>query len=271
MEGNPQNLNTFRIDSEKHTAFLAQHRHDSVTAEPITAGDEVVFCKVCGSVFKTESWDYIGREHCGQKQTLERFPEISTAGLEIRTSPNELLLGQEPKKSKLEYAFALVPVGLLLTFFTDYGYGFGLSITLLSFMVSLFALISRKTGSPVRVYGQHLKISGTDIKFSEIKKIIIEDFLHINIHKNNHAGFYEGTEEVRDRTIEIRKTDGKVFRYNLSFLIPKQEDVHAFYRLLSESAGRLSVEVHTNDRDTLRQYDATLIKVIFYKQDDDQV
>lgn len=58
------------ILSKKDHAFLLEDRRDPVTGDPFREGDEIIICAGCRSAFKRESWEYMGGEHCGQKQTL---------------------------------------------------------------------------------------------------------------------------------------------------------------------------------------------------------
>jgi len=70
------------IDKTKHAHFLAQKRQDSITHEIIEEGDEVVFCSVCKSAFMVDSWEYIGRSHCHQSQTLKKVPALRSLSLD---------------------------------------------------------------------------------------------------------------------------------------------------------------------------------------------
>ncbi|WP_338814956.1 hypothetical protein V9L05_07270 [Bernardetia sp. Wsw4-3y2] len=70
------------IDKNKHAHFLAQKRQDSITHEIIEEGDEVVFCSVCKSAFMVDSWEYIGRSHCHQSQTLKKVPALRALSLD---------------------------------------------------------------------------------------------------------------------------------------------------------------------------------------------
>jgi tetratricopeptide (TPR) repeat protein len=70
------------IDKNKHADFLAQKRQDSITHEIIEEGDEVVFCSVCKSAFIVDSWEYIGRSHCNQSQTLKKIPVLRSLSLD---------------------------------------------------------------------------------------------------------------------------------------------------------------------------------------------
>ncbi|WP_161626168.1 hypothetical protein [Hugenholtzia roseola] len=67
-------MHTHLIETEKHSDFLAQNRQDPITGDSIKAGDKVVFCAACKSVFLVETWQYLGEQHCGQSQTLEAIP-----------------------------------------------------------------------------------------------------------------------------------------------------------------------------------------------------
>ena len=62
-----------------HTLNIKKHVHivgrqDGITGDTIKAGDEVVFCAACQSVFLKDSWEYMNRQHCGQAETLGFVP-----------------------------------------------------------------------------------------------------------------------------------------------------------------------------------------------------
>ncbi|WP_338791945.1 hypothetical protein [Bernardetia sp. MNP-M8] len=60
---------------KEHQNFLAQNRKDPITGDTILQGDRVVFCAVCKSVFLSDTWEYLGKQHCEQSETLVEFPE----------------------------------------------------------------------------------------------------------------------------------------------------------------------------------------------------
>ncbi|MEM6299967.1 MAG: hypothetical protein AAF740_14860, partial [Bacteroidota bacterium] len=68
-------IHTHVINPYYHADFLAQNRQDPITGEALQANDRIVFCAHCQSAFLEESWEYLGGEHCGQKNTLENFPK----------------------------------------------------------------------------------------------------------------------------------------------------------------------------------------------------
>ncbi|MEM6298783.1 MAG: hypothetical protein AAF740_08865, partial [Bacteroidota bacterium] len=56
--------------------------HDPITGEKIRAGQQVVFCATCKSAFLKESWEYLGKKHCGQFLTLRTFPKSAVVKIE---------------------------------------------------------------------------------------------------------------------------------------------------------------------------------------------
>lgn len=56
--------------------WLAEQRNDPVTGTPFQEGDLVVFCASCKTAFLSKSWDFLGRRHCEQSETLAEVPEI---------------------------------------------------------------------------------------------------------------------------------------------------------------------------------------------------
>ncbi|WP_338791796.1 hypothetical protein [Bernardetia sp. MNP-M8] len=69
-------MHIHKIDSKlsEHQSFLAQNRKDPITGDSISDSDEVVFCVGCKSVFLKDTWEYIGKRHCEQYETLSKFP-----------------------------------------------------------------------------------------------------------------------------------------------------------------------------------------------------
>ncbi len=82
MKKSTSKIHSHFIDKIKHAHFLAQQRQDSITHEIIKEGDEVVFCSVCKSAFMVDSWEYIGRSHCHQSQTLKKVPVLRSLSLD---------------------------------------------------------------------------------------------------------------------------------------------------------------------------------------------
>lgn len=68
-------MNFFKLHKQQHEDFLKEGRHDPVTGDGFSAGEEVTFCAACGSAFHRSSWEYLGGKHCGQQATLPRFPK----------------------------------------------------------------------------------------------------------------------------------------------------------------------------------------------------
>ncbi|WP_291725321.1 hypothetical protein [Bernardetia sp.] len=69
-------MHTHKINPnlKEHKGFLAQNRKDPITGDTILAGDEVVFCESCKSVFLKDTWEYLGKQHCCQSETLIKIP-----------------------------------------------------------------------------------------------------------------------------------------------------------------------------------------------------
>ena len=72
-------MHTHKINPnlKEHQDFLAQNRKDPITGDTISAGDEVVFCAGCKSVFLKDTWEYLGGQHCEQSNTLSELPSSS--------------------------------------------------------------------------------------------------------------------------------------------------------------------------------------------------
>lgn len=54
------------LRESRHSEFLQAQRQDPVTHKVFAAGDRVTRCASCLLPFLDQSWDAIGRTHCGQ-------------------------------------------------------------------------------------------------------------------------------------------------------------------------------------------------------------
>lgn len=76
--------NTHHLDSILHSEFLQQGRIDPITGEEIEEGHTIVICAACKSAFFIESWEYLGEQHCNQRDTLLEIPISKTLFLEAK-------------------------------------------------------------------------------------------------------------------------------------------------------------------------------------------
>jgi hypothetical protein len=91
-------MKKFTIKENKHKDFLSEERKDPVTGDSFREGDEIVFCKSCGSAFLYTSWLYMGGKHCGQTEVFAEFPEIQS---KMSLAVNSRLLTKIPIKISL--------------------------------------------------------------------------------------------------------------------------------------------------------------------------
>ncbi len=78
-----------QLEKQTHQDFLLQQRVDPITGEAIEAGHKIVICSACKSAFFEESWEYLGRRHCNQTQTLTQIPV--TESLWLKAKPFDFL------------------------------------------------------------------------------------------------------------------------------------------------------------------------------------
>jgi hypothetical protein len=92
------------LRESRHSEFLQVQHQDPVTHKIFAAGDRVTRCAKCLLPFLDQSWEAIGRTHCGQLATValdnseapdERTsePEVARAKatrLELAPIPNPL-------------------------------------------------------------------------------------------------------------------------------------------------------------------------------------
>ncbi|WP_027003156.1 hypothetical protein [Hugenholtzia roseola] len=74
-------MNQHLIEEKLHADFLAQKRQDPITGDNIQAGDTVVFCAACKSVFLVDTWLYLNQTHCGQQKILATLPQAENLTL----------------------------------------------------------------------------------------------------------------------------------------------------------------------------------------------
>jgi hypothetical protein len=84
--------------SQEHQNFLAQNRKDPITGDSISEGDEVVFCAGCKSVFLKDTWEYLGKRHCEQSDTLAKFPIQEV--MRLKAEDSILFYSSLPKSGK---------------------------------------------------------------------------------------------------------------------------------------------------------------------------
>lgn len=78
------------LRDSRHRDFLQSQRRDPVTHEAFMAGDRVTRCASCLSPFLQQSWDAIGRTHCGQ---------VDCVGLDdVEPSPPRATTEEDRKK-----------------------------------------------------------------------------------------------------------------------------------------------------------------------------
>ncbi len=123
-----QVMHTFVINSAIHSAFLKENRKDPVTADFFSERDEIVFCRSCGSAFLKTSWEYMGKKHCGQTETLVEFPEAKENML-LKTRSELLMQFLKPADNLL--AFGLLGV-----------YFFAVLFVLIYFDIPLFPFLT---------------------------------------------------------------------------------------------------------------------------------
>jgi len=88
-------MHTHTLHPDTHAAFLAEQRKDPITGDVLKAGDTVVCCAECGSAFLVDSWEYMGKSHCGQRRTLESVPESETLTLKRELEEGALYYFEE--------------------------------------------------------------------------------------------------------------------------------------------------------------------------------
>ncbi|WP_375559241.1 hypothetical protein ACE193_16075 [Bernardetia sp. OM2101] len=120
-------LHTHYLDRTTHSDFLKQERIDPITGEKIEEGHTIVICAACKSAFFIESWEYLGNEHCNQKESLSEIPVSKL--LQLVAKPLEYLpflfrrgsyFSQEGKEGQREFikSSILISLGAIALTFT---------------------------------------------------------------------------------------------------------------------------------------------------------
>ncbi|MEM6298405.1 MAG: hypothetical protein AAF740_06925 [Bacteroidota bacterium] len=101
-------MHVHHLTLEEHREFLEEERNDPITGEILEAGDEVVVCASCKSAFLKDSWEYLGKRHCGQSRTLREIPIFKNVALKPQSTLGEVryeasLNVKDPRKHPLEF------------------------------------------------------------------------------------------------------------------------------------------------------------------------
>ena len=104
------------ILTENQTHFLEENRHDPISGDSFSIGDEIVFCAVCKSAFLKDSWEMIKEKHCDQTTTLENFP-VSEELVLKKTKIDSILTYTKPQlKNRIPAIFIDAVIACLATF-----------------------------------------------------------------------------------------------------------------------------------------------------------
>ncbi len=173
---------THRIDSELHSAFLAEEREDPVTGDPIQVGDEVVLCASCGSAFLKDSWDYLDGKHCEQKQTLAQIP-LNDA-LTIRWTTGQELFKNKIKRNVRSWWSSLAVVVIFLLINLADGFDSGFMAFYLSFLMLWAGYESQVTLYHLSIKSQAIKLrypfrigrpKNEEIRLRNLSRITFQD------------------------------------------------------------------------------------------------
>ncbi|WP_027003827.1 hypothetical protein [Hugenholtzia roseola] len=262
-------MHTHLIETEKHSDFLAQNRQDPITGDSIKAGDKVVFCAACKSVFLVETWQYLGEQHCGQSQTLDKIPQATVLTLRqkifdldnypfqvqanISLAPTEIWSVRLRQKTKngnfkrIALSMAAILIGFLLPLLSFIGTEANLLIPFLlatflaatlTFMINKFSILpylkeNRKN---------NLFLNKTSLALRQKKGI-----LHVSIDKIEAltiSGFDENlTEQIGRFNLYLRLQDGT--DHEISLLLDFTQAKALFYQL-SLWSEKVSIYIRKN-------------------------
>ena len=95
------------LRESRHHEFLQTRRRDPVTHKVFIAGDRVTRCATCLMPFLEQSWQAIGRTHCGQFASValeEVEPPPAESGPPEESEPKETAPAQQSDSKRLELA-----------------------------------------------------------------------------------------------------------------------------------------------------------------------
>jgi hypothetical protein len=235
------NYHTHKLDSQSHFHIIG--RQDSVTGDLIQENDEVVFCRVCQSVFLQESWEYMDRKHCRQKEVL-RFIPIPVPTLIVK---RKIVFKRKIKKLIFEFSdtriesllgllpTAMISASLLLNIDSRYWI---LYILLLTFGSSLVGIIGiklledKKLRKFLKMDTKLVRILETGIElqndifysFAAIKKIdYIKEKKAIDTFKSNNFKTYlrihlKNGEIIKQKINSKNYLNSKTFAFAISWI-----------------------------------------------------
>ena len=173
------------LNDTEHSIFLNANPHDPVTGDVLRAGDKVLACRKCKSVFLISSLIYLGFRHCEQSHFERKLPVSGHIKLESKMKKNHF------EAAALEAVFFAwfidnIIFGLIfIPFYLTLGYYFGSSIesALLGFVllipIYLLILMSRDawfSGSSPGKYLADIKVISDKGKNCNISRALIRGF-----------------------------------------------------------------------------------------------
>ena len=98
------------LRESRHRELLQARRQDPVTHEIFSAGDRVTRCASCLVPFLEQSWEAIGRTHCGQFASVP-LDDCDPVSAESSSTPDaKECKGAKPKADRME----LTPIPITL-------------------------------------------------------------------------------------------------------------------------------------------------------------
>ncbi|WP_291724805.1 hypothetical protein [Bernardetia sp.] len=192
-----------KLSTETHFEFLNEHRKDPITGDLIKENDEVVICSSCKSVFLKESWEYLGKEHCNQNETLVVIPKQSKLSLKkaglvnfLPLTPIENILS----KFSLVAIIEIILISLFYSLLQD-------SLMLLLVLGAIIVLLPVAIGilitptTQVELHSSYLLIKKavgkTKINYADIQYIIIQCYETDNVARRIHIKYkHRGTYDI---------------------------------------------------------------------------
>ena len=176
------------LEKEKHSDFLSQNRIDPITGDILQQGDQIVICASCKSAFLVDSWEYMDKKHCEQRNGLKEIPMNEMVRIE---RPHLIDLDKVKVNPSINEAMiTMFPYSLsayLLCFILDYFYHFEPFWHVLN-KANMFHFFSIWIISSLSSYKNTFKIENNflffDKKQTEKNTLSVENIKEIEVYQS---------------------------------------------------------------------------------------
>ncbi|MEM6299705.1 MAG: hypothetical protein AAF740_13530 [Bacteroidota bacterium] len=272
-------MHTHHLHADTHKAFLSEGRIDPITGEKILADDEIVICAACKSAFLRETWEYLGKKHCGQTETAKELPKKSLLSLKKRHLLGEIIyesplvsVGVSKKLSPIQLfidrlgtiAFITSFFSFILLFLTQEAIvAYTFLVSFVALITSLITLRSKVTSQKrMSLHTRGIEVSGDTARkrqsypFTSLESIHLvfgygenkldDEFplarIHLQVYPKLGEPFWVG---ITDKVMEFRRISRIVFdlheQVDISFSVNDSGDYKRLTRMAREAGKNIKV------------------------------